>query len=271
MIRKQAMDDLVRAKVQLILARDRGLIKEIHFDALMKERVRVNQERKGKAARNELIYGPIEYGKGDYYDYLLSNLAIRLKEAMAQSDFKLSETKLAEKYARHREQYRRLDRCRYAVLRIKARIGQSESEKARTALVAVRAGGGAESDLAVSAENLRSTFGDRVELTELAIDENALRSGGEESEIRRCWEEIGDQKVGEVSPVLAFQGAWAALRCLERNAMGYWSLEKVKSIIQDRYTEEHFEKLSNPRRGMPRSMWIGALWRPFNHRKGIES
>lgn len=81
-LREDALQLLVHNRVILAESQKRGFLSDTHFTALEKMATEENQKRAAAVKNGEPVYGPVSLSMGEYYDYLLSNLSIRLKDAL---------------------------------------------------------------------------------------------------------------------------------------------------------------------------------------------
>ena len=102
--KERAIDALVRAKIELILAAERGLRPYKDYDALMEEMASVNAERAEKVKNGEVYYGLTEFTPFIYYQYLGSNVRSELESAQRGLS-KPSEAELLQIYEENRESF----------------------------------------------------------------------------------------------------------------------------------------------------------------------
>jgi hypothetical protein len=102
---ERTIDTLVSIKIQQIIAKQNGLIDEVTYsnflDKLSKENLRRAQAQKS----NKPIYGPSQYSESVYFSYLFSNMVIRLKEKLNETEFKITDEKVALIYEQQKEIY----------------------------------------------------------------------------------------------------------------------------------------------------------------------
>lgn len=84
--RKKTMDECVRIKLQQILARQKGLIQDISYTAFLKDLDAENKRRKKAVENGKALYGPIRYTESEYFNYVFSNMIIKLKEKLAEGE-----------------------------------------------------------------------------------------------------------------------------------------------------------------------------------------
>ncbi len=84
-LRDYSMEKVKKYKLQMGLAVKYGLRKksEISYEYMQEALEKENIERSSKVAAGQPIYGPQAYSNDTYYEYILSNLIIKLKEHMS--------------------------------------------------------------------------------------------------------------------------------------------------------------------------------------------
>ena len=87
MLKELAIQDIIDVRIQLDLARDEGLISDTSFSAVMQLRKEENDRRAKAIQSGRVLYGPREYSEAVFFDYLISNLVIRLKERLIEKDY----------------------------------------------------------------------------------------------------------------------------------------------------------------------------------------
>lgn len=104
-LRKNALDTLVQIKISQICARDAGLVSDISYEGFLQAFTVENRRRIEAKRSGELIYGPVQYSEVVYYNYLFTNLEIRLKEYLANTIFKIGEEQVRQEYEKHKVEY----------------------------------------------------------------------------------------------------------------------------------------------------------------------
>ncbi|WP_053983607.1 peptidylprolyl isomerase [Niameybacter massiliensis] len=94
-LEEKVIETLVRNTVIEELLSAEGILQYDSFEAFNKLLVNVNEMRKKAVANKEVIYGPIEYSQFDYYNYLMANNLITLRERyMASEKVELTDDRL---------------------------------------------------------------------------------------------------------------------------------------------------------------------------------
>lgn len=82
MVRKRTLDELTRIKIQQIMAKEKGIVGDISYDGFLRQMEEANRKRQQTAGKG-VIYGPVNYNEHTYFEYVFSNMVIRLKQKMA--------------------------------------------------------------------------------------------------------------------------------------------------------------------------------------------
>lgn len=104
-LKKKALDECVQIKVQQILAKDYKLVTSICFSNFIENFQQEQQRRKNAYESNQVIFGPIELTELGYYNYIISNMQIRLKNHLAVNQFKVSDEQLKKYYLQTRNDH----------------------------------------------------------------------------------------------------------------------------------------------------------------------
>lgn len=84
-LKEMTLDSIVNLKVQYMLAKQYGIINDISFQAIQQYLKTENKQRQEALKKNIVIYGPEQYSMENYYDYLTSNMVIKLKDYLVRN------------------------------------------------------------------------------------------------------------------------------------------------------------------------------------------
>ena len=84
-LRKMTIDTITVVKVQYILAKQYGIIKNIGFQDIKQYLEHENKYRREALNKNIVIYGPEQYTMETYFNYLTSNMIIKLKDYLVRN------------------------------------------------------------------------------------------------------------------------------------------------------------------------------------------
>ncbi len=242
-----ALNECVRIKVEQQLARDKGLLEDISYPAFLKQLEKENKRRKKAVENNEIIYGPVEYQKNVYYEYLYSNMKIALKELLEGKEIQFTEADLMSYYEEIKDS---LYRKEGEVKILKAYITYTDEnrnfseEKRKAALekikqVKLKMDQGEKieniSDSSPNGESLKVNFVEQVfnEKTAKYDQQSVLEL---KTRARRL-------SVGEVSDIIEENNTFYVIKCLEREADGYKSFEEVKENVKSKFIDEKYNEM----------------------------
>jgi hypothetical protein len=96
--RVKTLNECVKIKVQQILAKQKGIVRDISYRGFLAALKQENLRRKETVKQGRPIYGPRQYGESEYYQYLFENMALRLKEVLAAQELKVTDQQIEEYY-----------------------------------------------------------------------------------------------------------------------------------------------------------------------------
>lgn len=96
MLKNLAMQEAKRCKVQQIMAFERGLVQEIHFDSITAQVGVENSRRAEKVERGEVIYGHQHFTQRSYFSHQFDNMVYLLKQELSEQELKPSLAELEQ-------------------------------------------------------------------------------------------------------------------------------------------------------------------------------
>jgi hypothetical protein len=96
--KKRALQEIIGLKIELELARQRGLIQGTSYDDLLHEMDKENKRRLAAVKAREPIYGPVQLDESTFMKYYISKLRIELKEKLSEDELSVSEEELKKHY-----------------------------------------------------------------------------------------------------------------------------------------------------------------------------
>jgi hypothetical protein len=97
-LKQRAMQDIVRIRVQEILMKRYGLIRDAGYSYFETAFNAENSRRRHALANNQPVYGVLQYSESQYLDYVITNGANHLKDAMAGHELPLDTIHLKHYY-----------------------------------------------------------------------------------------------------------------------------------------------------------------------------
>jgi len=83
-LKAAALEDVIQIKVQHMMAKDEGIIEHIDYIDFRNDWLAENKRREQAHKTKELIYGPRQYEEIVYYEYVLSNIVLKMKDKQRQ-------------------------------------------------------------------------------------------------------------------------------------------------------------------------------------------
>lgn len=85
-LKEMTIETIVTSKIQYLLAKQYGIIKDISFQSIKQHLELENKQRSNASKQNSVIYGPKQYSLESYYEYFTSNMIIKVKDFMLKND-----------------------------------------------------------------------------------------------------------------------------------------------------------------------------------------
>ncbi|HHW00551.1 MAG TPA: hypothetical protein GXX36_13460 [Clostridiaceae bacterium] len=245
--KEMALNECVQIKVEQQLGRDKGLVEDISYPAFLKQLEKENKRRKKAVENNEIIYGPVEYQKNVYYEYLYSNMKIALKELLEGKEIQFTEEDLMSYYEQIKDSlYRKEGEVKilkaYVTYTDENRNFSEENRKAaleKIRQVKLKMDQGENikniSDSSPKGESLKVNFVEQVfnEKTAKHDQQSALEL---KTRARRL-------SVGEISDIIEENNTFYVIKCLEREADGYKSFEEVRENVKSKFIDEKYNEM----------------------------
>jgi hypothetical protein len=244
-LEKQAFDECVSIKVQQILALEQGIVDDIDFTSLQRQRVKENQTRKRSAAEGGIVYGPVEYDEDSYFRYILNNMSIRIKDKMA-SGMSLPESELKARYERETKMFAQgpaIDVVFLWAHDATMRIGKAAINALQLALT----NGGSCASAKIAAADGRPL---RTTCDTLHLDEglHAARYKVGRLLSAQLLKEARPLEVGSVSPVFGFEEGIGAIKCIRKGTPSRKRFEEVRESIRATIISERYQAILAVRR-----------------------
>lgn len=244
-LKKTSLDQCIRRKVEQMVCREHGLVSDITYAAFEKRLEAENARRKQAVATGQVIYGPVQYSPTVYYDYLVSNMVLHLKQKLAQGQFHLSENQLTEIYEQNKQRYKCPDVV--TVETISLQYGSLPPAIP-------------ESDAYEMASDIKRRLDQGRNLTDLAQEYPNLPasrtftfSRDTASQEVPTWPQVRDEALalhpGQVSNIVREDALnlLVIARCISRQDAGYRRLDDVRRHIQRSYVDKAYEELIDHR------------------------
>lgn len=246
--KQQAMDQLVKAKVQQIEAKKHGILDDASYDAFLSNLKKENERRSAAIAKGEIIYGPTQYTEQMYYGYVLSNLAIKLKNTIAEKSWKITESDLQSYYNQIKSKYfkypqlMRIQKLGIYYADDLRNIDEGEKKAALSRLQQIVAELKSGKTLYEEIARLKQETSHRIDVDEQRLGEFDRAEYQASGEIRRTADRL---EKGQTSEIFDFGGGYYIIKMLEKEDRGIKDFESVKDDVKEKYIDKKYDDTVN--------------------------
>lgn len=254
-VKKRALDEIVKLKIELKLAEQHGLVQGTSYADLQREMAKENGQREAALKAKQPIYGPVRLDESAFRNVYISKLRIHLKEILSESELKASDEVLKQHYEQVKDtQYIDEDRVRFQKVSVSyrdAKPGNGSDQQKQTAkklLDSIKqlADQGKVMSGAVKAQQADNMGQQMIRYTEEELNANTagsyfktqpmlfsiLASGLREGGISSVYDE-------------AILGEYALIQITDREALGYKSFDKAESDVRKSYVDTAYSAYLN--------------------------
>lgn len=245
--KKKTLDYLTRTKIELLLAKQKGIMQDISYSGFLKDLDTENKRRAEAVKTNKVIYGPVKYGENEYFGYVISNMLIKLKEKMGEQEFNLNEKGLKDYYETIKDRlYKREDSIKVQKLYIalvdsKGNLDNTKKSDAKAKIDQLKA----RLDKGEKYDAIKSSYKDdgvlKVVFVDQTFDETSAREDSESmSELKA---EAAKLSAGQVSNVIEANNVITVMQCVEKKSLGYRTFDEVKDHVKSNYVDKKYEEM----------------------------
>jgi PPIC-type PPIASE domain. len=251
-LRKKALDECVKIKVQQILAQKKGIIKGISYSAFLKELDKENKRRAEAVKNNEVIYGPVKYAEDAYFEDVFAKMIITLKGELEGNEITFTDKDLQEYYETAKgklfknQDYIKIQKIYITYVDKDGNVNDTKRQEADIEIKQAKARlekGGDFKKLAAEyneEDAAKKNFGEQV------LDDASARFVRLDNS--RLMEETGKLAVGQVSDIFEANNTFYIIKCMEKHDNGYRPFIEVCDIVKSNYMDgkydEYIEKLT---------------------------
>lgn len=226
-----ALNECIKIKVEQQLGREKGLIEDIDYPAFLKQLKKENGRRKKAIENKEVIYGPIEYQKNVYFEYLRSNMELQLKEILENEEIKVADEDIVKHYEKTKASLYRKEGA-IKIIQVYLTYSEDEREAALKKIEHVKM----KVDMKEKVENVLTS---EIKYKEQLFNETTAKQDAQSnSKIKTLAESLA---VGKTSHIIEENHTFYFIQCIEREADGYKSFEETKENVKVKYIDEKYE------------------------------
>lgn len=219
-LRREALQESVKIKLRQIMAKQKGLVRDIGYAALLDSWKQENKNRADAVKRGKVIYGPQQVDEAQYYDMVISDLTYDLKQKM-MADSPISDAELLTYYNAHKADYQKPDTVKTKLLAIPYGSGMNKEDALK---LAGRLGEKLKQGTALDEED--RSF---VKLTDKTFDDKSYPT--DSKQYPNVLKTAQNLPVGRISPPIDDNGALYLVQSLQHSEGAYVPFDQVKTSI----------------------------------------
>jgi hypothetical protein len=243
--RVKTLNECVTIKVQQILAKQKGIIRDISYQGFLEVLKQENLRRKEAVQQGRPIYGPRQYDESGYYYYLFENMVIRLKDVLAENELKVTDQQIAEYYQQIKDRkFRKEDAIKIQKLSISytdkgSEIAEREVVKSIMEQIRNRLLKGERFEEITRTCKLKNPL--KLNYGEQVMDSNSGRLDSRNNPILRS---VADQtKAGQFSEVFEENGALMIIKPIVKTAGGYSDFNEYQDVVKSNLIDQRYDGL----------------------------
>ena len=233
---KKTLDAIIQIKVQQILAIKLGIVQDIGFDGFLKNLEKENKTRMEAKQNQKVIFGPTQYTEEVYYDYVFSNLVIKIKNILETNELMISNATLKSIYERDKDS---LYRMKDDILVHKVEIIQlipSDSIKSVIFSLAKKMKNEITKGNALFSKDKYLNNKWKVGEEELIFSPTSYLSNEDESS-NIIYQLAQKLTIGEISEILESPNGYIFFKVIKKKSMGYFTFDSCKNSIKRTYLD----------------------------------
>jgi hypothetical protein len=237
-LRKKAIDYAITVKLEQIAMRTRGITQDVSYYGFLKQWEQENLRRRDALRFGLPIYGPQQYGRQEYYQYLLSNGLVALRRLFlnpTDSDAGLRQDYESLKDSMFRRGRRVSVQIARADYRPEARDDRKKHE-VKTGMEAILRRLRAGQSLAAATRETVGVVTSETTYEQARQHEHVIGTSDAIAEVAL---QLG---LNASSDVIDVGFAFTVVHCVAIDELGYVSFEEARASLQARRRERSFER-----------------------------
>lgn len=243
--RDKALTECINTKMQQIIAKKYGIVDDITYSKFLKDLLEENMRRENSVKNNQIIYGPKKYDENSYYIYVFSNLILKLKEKLAESEYKPTDIQLMGFYEKVKGKlYKQEADIKYKIIYISysqqdGTLNDADRNAANETMNNLKV----LIDKGKSFEDVAKSDPQKIKVEERTINNSTASSFSKVEP--KLFETVKKLGVNQISDVLdeVNQRKIEIISLSNIDNTGYKSFNEVKDSVQLNYIDEKYNEL----------------------------
>ncbi|MCV4230921.1 peptidylprolyl isomerase [Virgibacillus sp. LDC1] len=242
LIKKKALEDSIHLKMRQILAKEQGVLSDISYDGFV-HNFNLENERRQKAIKNhQVVFGPAQYTEETYFEYVMGNTTLSVKNQLMEHDWKPNEQQLITFYEANKGRLYDapatvkvrqlslsfLDASRNVDPLLKTR----EKKKMEIAREKISSG--------ISFEQAAKDINQGDQVTEQLYNLDSYRHNARSPVAQAS----ANLRPGEVSEIVEENGHFYLIQCMEKGQKGskYLAFDEIREQVLKDYIDNKYEE-----------------------------
>ena len=237
-LKKDSLDYGIRLKVQLIMAKQNNVLKDITYDNFMKDLKQENKKKAKALKSNQVVIGAQQYSESNFYDIATSNVISSLKKVLSSAE-SFSDDQIKQYYEKNKESlFKNQDTLDIAQFSVSYEDKNNISvENAKKIVENVKKS----LNSGISLESAVKLYGDKVKLENQLFDTKLIRQLSLANP--KLLSETLKLSSGQLSNVFDENNTFYLVKCIKRNINGYITVEDAKDTIIKNLSEASYESM----------------------------
>jgi len=239
-LKEKALHECVRIKIQQMLARDKGIVRDISYSALLDEMNKENKKRKQAVQSKRIIYEPLEFDEQNFLYYQLDKIIFEIKAVFVGDIFDVSESNLKQFYDNNKDDLfkeKEFIKIRQISISVKNEEKKKFAERyadAKNDLNQVKRA------LETDRDSSELLSRDNVVIQDFVFDESTPFID-EKINYKLIQTALG-LKPGKISEIIEHETGPFIIKCLTRQEGQYFPYEQVTEIVRANYIDYCYNK-----------------------------
>lgn len=263
LLKKKALEDSINQKIRQILAKEQGVLPDISYDAFMQNFILENERRQQAIKNHQVVFGPAQYTEEAYFEYVMGNAALSVKNQLMEHDWKPNEQQLITFYESNKR------RLYHAPATVKVRLlslSFLDANRNVDALLKTRAKRKLETarqkiSSGVSFELAARDIDQDDQVTEQIYNLDSYRHNARSPVAQAS----ADLLPGEVSEMIEENGRFYLIQCMEKDQLGskYLAFDGIREQVLKDYIDHQYEEYIRERLTDAKVVLNGELYGKF--------
>ncbi|HHW00179.1 MAG TPA: hypothetical protein GXX36_11555 [Clostridiaceae bacterium] len=240
-VKRNAINEIKRTKVQLLMAQKEGIIENISYESLLREMEKENKKRKEAIEKKQIIFGLKEYDPRTYLFYKMAELSKELKSRLL-AKLNVSDEQIRDYYEQVKDIYytqgkrvkTKIIKLSYADEDGKVRAEMKDDLRDKCDEIKKRINDGESFEKIIEELNISDDDSERI------FDNKTASVDARLNPVLR--EIVMGMDAGEISDVIEEGNAFYIVKCLESIVLSYKPFDEVKENLRARYIDDKYSE-----------------------------